>query len=82
MRKRLVHLKYSGQDFVHQIERCICFDAQQSNVYDGLRLRFTENLKNKAIGSCGRVSAITCCGKICDRTCKSQKVIADSMIAL
>ncbi|MHC5740540.1 MAG: hypothetical protein ACYTXT_01305 [Nostoc sp.] len=54
----------------------------ECDVYDGLRLRITENLTNHAIGSCGRVSAITCCGKICDRTCKSQKVIADSMIAL
>ncbi|MEH1779491.1 MAG: hypothetical protein V7K67_11940 [Nostoc sp.] len=36
MRKQLVHLKYSGQDFVYQIKRCICFDAQQCDVYDGL----------------------------------------------
>ncbi|MBN3887765.1 MAG: hypothetical protein HWQ43_00825 [Nostoc sp. JL31] len=49
MRKQLVHFKYSGQDFVHQIKRCICFDAQQCDVYDGLRLRPTKNLKNKAI---------------------------------
>ncbi|WP_146195775.1 hypothetical protein [Nostoc commune] len=41
VRKQLVHLKYSGQDFVHQIKCCICFDAQQSD-------RLTENLKDKA----------------------------------
>ncbi|WP_341524571.1 hypothetical protein WKK05_18205 [Nostoc sp. UHCC 0302] len=51
MRKQLVHIKYSGQDFVHQIKRYICLDAQQSD-------RFTEKLKNKAIAYCGRVSAI------------------------
>ncbi|WP_255264372.1 hypothetical protein [Desmonostoc muscorum] len=31
----------------------------RSDVYDGLRLRLAENLKNKAIAGCGRVSAIT-----------------------
>ncbi|MEH2079347.1 MAG: hypothetical protein V7K89_04825 [Nostoc sp.] len=51
MRKQLVHLKYSGQDFIHPIERCICFAAQKSD-------RFAENLKNKAI---------VCCVRVCDR---------------
>ncbi|MEH2045317.1 hypothetical protein [Nostoc sp.] len=48
MRKQLVHLKYSGQDFVYPIERCICFTAQQSD-------RLAENLKNNAIASPGRM---------------------------
>ncbi|WP_375474212.1 hypothetical protein [uncultured Nostoc sp.] len=46
------------------IERCICFAAQQSDVYDGLRLRFAENLKNKAI---------VCCVTVCDRLSENLK---------
>ncbi|WP_334903679.1 hypothetical protein [Nostoc sp.] len=51
MRKQLVHLKYSGQDFVYQIKRYICFDVQQCVSVAHRRYRPTKNLKNKAIAS-------------------------------
>ncbi|MEH2050829.1 hypothetical protein [Nostoc sp.] len=54
MRKQLVHLKYSGQDFVHQIERCICFAAQQvmSTTGYAYALQKTSKTRRRRVAAC------------------------------